>query len=78
MKTALEQYGFCDAIGHPLKNCGDYHDIVTALRLAVETISVLEECCPANLLPRSYRMDALNIVSAVLQPSATDSMETSL
>ena len=76
--TALEKYGFQDAHGHPLENCVDYLDIVTALRLAVETISVLEGCCPVNLLPGSYRMDALDIVSAVLQTPATDSMETSL
>ena len=78
MMTALEKYGFRDALGHPLKNCVDYLDIVTALRLAVETISVLEHCCPANLLPDNYRMDALDIVSAVLQVPATDSVETSL
>ena len=75
MMTALIKYGFRDALGHPLENCVEYHDIVTALRLAVETISALEKHCPFSLLPGNYRMDALDIVRAVLQPSEADCVE---
>ena len=47
----LDKYGFTDQHGHPLANCVDYQDMVTALRDAERVLMRAEELMLEALTP---------------------------